>query len=189
LSNQDSFRHGALLALLAFTGVMLAGEARAKRSSLPRVLYILGLAAMVGLALQPRSLAMFLVIWTSQHWILATGLASQTPRKEPEPEGGWFRRALHALNARPWAILLLFVSLSVLLLPFFEVEANGDEGTFYGDRIFGGFAEGLRSSSWVPALVALGFATGFVHYLQDRNIYRMSDPRIRAAARGLLNAH
>ena len=59
----------------------------------------------------------------------------------------------------------------MLLLPFFEVEANLQGGTYYGDRIFGAVAEGLRTSSWVPALVALGFATGFVHYLLDRSVY------------------
>jgi hypothetical protein len=35
--------------------------------------------------------------------------------------------------------------------------------------------------------VATAFATGFVHYLLDRNVFRMSDPRVRAAARGLLD--
>jgi hypothetical protein len=81
--------------------------------------------------------------------------------------------------------LLALAGVSVLLLPFFEVEANRQEGTYYGDWIFGAFAEGLRSSSWVPALIAAGFATGFVHYLLDRNVYRMSDPRVRAAASGI----
>jgi hypothetical protein len=185
-SNQGAIRDAAMLLLLVVTAVMLVAEARAPRSSLPRVLYIVGLAAMVAVALQPRSLFLFLVIWTSQHWILATGLASQTPRGEPAPASGTLRRVLHAFNARPWAILLVLVFSSVLLLPFFEVEANRQEGTYYGDRIFGAFAEGLRSSSWVPALVAIGFATGFVHYLLDRNVYRMSDPRVRSAARGLL---
>ena len=165
---------------------MLVAEARAPRRSLPRVLYILGLAAMVAIALQPRSLFLFLVIWTSQHWILATGLASQAPGGEPVPAGGTVRRVLHALNSRPWAILLVLAAISVLLLPFFEVEANRDGGTYYGDRIFGAVAAGLRTSSWVPALVAAGFATGFVHYLLDRSVYRMSDPRVRSAARGLL---
>jgi hypothetical protein len=74
-----------------------------------------------------------------------------------------------------------------VLLPFFEVEANRETGTYYGDRIFGVIATGLRTSSWVPALVALGFATGFIHYLLDRSVYRMSDPRVRTAARGLLS--
>src|SRR5206468_932289 len=30
------------------------------------------------------------------------------------------------------------------------------------------------------------FATGFIHYLLDRSVYRMSDPQVRAAASGLI---
>ena len=74
----------------------------------------------------------------------------------------------------------------MLLLPLFEVEASMGEGTYYGDRIFGAVAESLRTSSWVPGIIAIAFATGFVHYLLDRNVFRMSDPRVRDAARGLL---
>ncbi len=183
---QDQIRAGATIVLLVATAAMLLVEVRAPRWSLPRVLYVLGIAAMVALALRPRSLFLFLVIWTSQHWILATGLASQTPSAEPAPGGGPVRRLLHALNTRPWAIIVLLGLLSVILMPLFEVEANRQDGTFYGDRIFGALAEGLRNSSWVPALLALGFATGFIHYLLDRGIYRMSHPEVRAAAQGLL---
>jgi hypothetical protein len=82
--------------------------------------------------------------------------------------------------------MLFLMLLSVVLLPLFEVEANRETGTYYGDRIFGAIAMQLRTSPWVPALVALGFATGFIHYLLDRSVYRMSDPQVRAAARGLL---
>jgi hypothetical protein len=97
------------------------------------------------------------------------------------------RRIFHTLNTRPWAILLLLTVLSVILLPVFEVEGNRlDEATYYGDRIFGAFALGLRNSTWIPALLALGFATGFIHYLLDRCIFRFSNPQVRSAARGLL---
>jgi hypothetical protein len=185
-SNQEAIRAAALLVLLAATSLMLIAELRSPRWSLPRLLYVVGLAAMVAIALQPRSPFLFLVIWTSQHWILAIGLASQVPSAEPAPPRGNVRRWLHAVNARPWAILVLLATLSVLLLPFFEVEASDQTGSYYGDRLFGAFAEGLRTSSWVPALFALGFATGFVHYILDRCVYRMSDPRVRAAARGLV---
>jgi hypothetical protein len=183
---EQTIRLDAMVLLLAATIVMLFAELSAQRRSLPRVLYILGLAGMVAVALQPRSLFLFLVLWTSQHWILATGLATRTPNGEPAPGRGRLRRALHALNTRPWAILVLLALVSVLLLPVFEVEAVGGKCAYYGDRIFGGLATGLRTSSWVPALVALGFATGFIHYLHDRNVYRLSDPSVRAAAKGLL---
>ena len=186
-SQQGGIREAALMLLLAATALMLVVEARAPRRSLPRVLYILGLAAMAAIALWPRNPFLFVVIWTSQHWILATGLASQTPRGEPAPASGAVRWVFHALNVRPWAILFVLIVSSVLLLPFFEVEANRQGGIYYGDRIFGAVAEGLRTSLWAPALVAAGFATGFVHYLLDRSVYRMSDPRVRSAACGLLN--
>ena len=166
--------------------MMLFVELRTARCSLPRVLYIVGLAVMVSLALRPRSLFLFLVIWTSQHWILATGLASQTPCAESTPTTGGIRGLLHRLNVRPWAVVLFLMALSLILLPIFEVEANRESGTYYGDRIFGALATQLRTSTWVPALLALGFATGFIHYLLDRSVYRMSDPQVRAAARGLV---
>jgi hypothetical protein len=184
-SNEHDIRVGALVVLSVATAYMLISEARAPRRSLPRALYIAGLAAMVAIALQPRSLFLYLAIWTSQHWILAMGLASQTAREEPPPDRGTVRRFLHALNVRPWAILVVLAGASVLLLPLFEVEASLDGGAFYGDRIFGAAAFELRTSTWVPALIAIAFATGFVHYLLDRNVYRMSDPRVREAARGL----
>ena len=161
-------------------------ELRSPQRSLPRILYVLGIAAMVGLALRPRALFPFIVIWTSQHWILATGLASQTPSAEPAPVRRFARRALHALNTKPWAIVGLLTFASVILLPLFEVEANRQDGTYYSDRIFGAVATELRTSSWVPVLLALGFATGFIHYLLDGSVYRMSNPQIRTAARGLL---
>jgi hypothetical protein len=186
VSSQEIIRDGATLALVLVTAAALFAELRTPQWSWPRVLYILGIAVMVGIALRPRSLFLFLVVWTSQHWIVATGLASQTVRSEPAPGRGGIRGLLHGLNIRPWAIVLFLAVLSVVLLPFFEVEANREDGAFYGDRIFGAIATGLRTSSWAPVLVALGFATGFIHYLLDRSVYRMSDPQVRAAARGLL---
>ncbi len=186
VSAQDAIRDGATLVLVLVTVAALWAELRTSRWSLPRVLYIIGIAVMVGIALRPRSLFLFVVLWTSQHWIVATGLASQTPRGEPAPRRGLIRGALHGLNIRPWAVVLFLAVLSILLLPLFEVEANREPGTYYGERIFGALATSLRTSSWVPALVALGFASGFIHYLLDRSVYRMSDPQVREAARGLL---
>jgi len=188
VSAEDGIRGIATLALFVITAIMLVAELRTPQWSLPRILYIVGLAVMVGLALRPRSLFLFLVIWTSQHWILATGLASQTPSAESAPTTGIVRRYLHRLNVRPWAVVLFLMLLSLVLLPVFEVEANRETGTYYGDRIFGALATQLRTSTWVPALIALGFATGFIHYLLDRSVYRMSDPRVRAAAAGLIKA-
>lgn len=186
VSAQENVRLVATVLLLAVTAAMLFVEMRAAQWSLPRVLYIVGLAIMVAIALTPRSLFLFLVIWTSQHWILAVGLTSQTASKERAPESGLIRSAFHKVNVRPWALALFLIAASILLLPVFEVEAIGQGDTYYGDRIFGAIATALRTSTWVPALVALGFASGFIHYLLDRSVYRFSNAEVRAAASGLL---
>ena len=76
---------------------------------------------------------------------------------------------------------------STLLLPVLEVEAVTDEYA-YAHRIYGDGARWLRSSPFVPSLLALGFATGFIHYLLDRAAFRFSSPDARQAARGLLQS-
>ncbi|HEY6893291.1 MAG TPA: hypothetical protein VI258_03925, partial [Rhodanobacteraceae bacterium] len=103
-STADEVRLVATSVLTATTALMLLVELRSAQVSLPRVLYVVGLAVMVGIALQPRGLFPFLVIWTSQHWILAVGLTSQTASREPAPARGALRGALHRVNVRPWAL-------------------------------------------------------------------------------------
>ena len=122
----------------------------------------------------------------SGKWILAIGLPSQTPSRESALSDGIVRRALDSLNIRPWVLVLFLMLMSLVLLSLFEVEANREVGTYYGDRIFGAIATQLRTSSWVPAIVALGFATRFIYYLLDPSVYRMRDPQVRAAAWGLV---
>ncbi len=154
VSAQNGIRGAATLALFIATAVMLFAEARAPRLSLPRVLYIIGIAVMVGIALRPRSLFLFLVIWTSQHWILATGLASQTPSAELAPRKGVVRNVFHKLNIRPWAVVLFLMLLSLVLLPLFEVEANREGGTYYGDRILGTCVGGSGLRDGIHPLLA-----------------------------------
>jgi len=183
---QSGLRTGGTAVLAAATLVLLVREARAGARSVPRALYVLSIAAMVALALHAESPFLFLAVWTTQHWMLAVGLTVRVAAAEPAAGAGSWRRVLHGVNRRPWALLVVLAAVSVLATPLFEVEATRDGGTFYGDRLFGAFASGLRESAWVPALVALGFATGFVHYVLDRAVFRFSDPRVREAARGIV---
>jgi len=181
-------RDAATVLVLALTLASLAAEARAPSVSMPRILYILGVAVMVCAGLQTDRPLLFVAVWTGQHWLAATALATRVACGEPAPPASLLWRMLHAVNRRPWALLLVLGLLSILLLPVMEVEATAPEGTFYGDRIFGTLAVALRTSEWVPALVALGFTTGFLHYWLDRAVYRLSRPEVRIAARGLFPA-
>ena len=183
----DTLRAVATVVVIALTTVLLVAEARAPSASLPRALYVIGVTAMVLCGLHTDRPMLFVAVWSAQHWLAATALATRVARLEPTPPpASLLWRALHAVNRRPWALLLVLGLISIWLLPVMEVEAVGSDGTYYGDRIFGTLAVALRTSEWVPALLALGFTTGFLHYWLDRAVYRLSHPGVRAAARGLL---
>lgn len=181
-------RSWATAIVLALTLASVASEARAARASLPRMLYVAGVAVMVCVGLQTDRPMLFVALWSAQHWLAATALTTRVAGAEPASSGAPVWRLLHAINRRPWALLLVLGALSVVLLPIMEVEAVAADGIYYGDRIFGILAVELRESQWVPALLALGFTTGFMHYWLDRAVYRMSRPAVRIAARGLLQA-
>jgi hypothetical protein len=171
--------------VVLLTALMLCAELRSQRPSLPRVAYVLGVSAMVLFAFLARDPFLFIVVWSVQHWSAAMGLASLAASGGTQEAGMHWQRLLAPINRRGWAVLLVLAVLSALLLPVLEVEAVADEYV-YADRIFGAVAWWLRSSPFVPALLALGFATSFVHYLLDRAAFRFSSPDVRQAARELL---
>jgi hypothetical protein len=181
----DALRNGGIVFVAALTALVLGLELRSPHRSLPRAGYVLGVSAMVLFAFVARDPFLFIVLWNVQHWTAAMGLTSLTaPGKAPATGGRW-QRLLAPVNRRGWAVLLVLAVLSTLLLPVLEVEAVTDENA-YADRIFGDAALWLRTSPLVPALLALGFATGFIHYLLDRAVFRFSSPEVRQAASGLL---
>ena len=182
-----TLRDGAVVIVVILTALMLRFELRSQRPSLPRVAYVLGVSAMVLFAFLARDPFLFFVLWSVQHWSAAMGLASLAASGEGNASGARWQRLLAPINRRGWAVLLVLAVVSTLLLPVLEVEAVSDE-YIYADRIFGNAAWWLRSSPFVPALLALGFASGFIHYLLDRAAFRFSSPEVRRAARGLLQS-
>jgi hypothetical protein len=182
-----TLRDGGIVVVVILTALMLRVEVRSHRPSLPRAAYILSVSAMVLFAFLVRDPFLFIVLWSVQHWSAAMGLASLAASGGVQATGAHWQRLLAPINRRGWAVLLVLAVLSTLLLPVMEVEAVNDEYA-YADRIFGDAARWLRSSPFVPALLALGFAAGFIHYLLDRAAFRFSSPDVRQAARGLLQS-
>jgi len=181
----QTLRDTSMAVVVTLTALMLRVELRSQHPSLPRVAYIAGVSAIVLLGfLNPF---LFLVLWSVQHWSVAMGLASLAASGGTQASGAHWQRLLAPINRRGWAVLLVLAAVSTLLLPVLEVEAVSDEYA-YAERIFGEAALWLRSSSFVPALLALGFATSFIHYVLDRAAFRFSSPDVRLAASGLLKA-
>jgi hypothetical protein len=185
---ERTLHDGGIALVVILTGLVLGVELRSGRPSLPRVAYILSLAAMVLVAFLARDPFLFIVLWSVQHWSAAMGLTSLAAASGGDQAATTrWRRLLAPINRRGWAVLLVLAVVSLLLLPLLEVEAVSDDYV-YADRIFGEAAWWLRSSPFVPVLLALGFATGFIHYLLDRATFRFSSPDVRQAARGLLQS-
>ena len=183
-----TLREGGIALVVILTALMLRVELQSQRPSLPRVAYVLGVSAMVLFAFLAHDPFLFIVLWSVQHWSAAMGLASLAASGGVQATGAHWQRLLAPINRRGWAVLLVLAVVSTLLLPVMEVEAVSAEYA-YADRIFGDAARWLRSSPFVPALLALGFAAGFIHYLLDRAAFRFSSPDVRQAARGLLQSH
>ncbi len=167
-----TLRDGGIVLVVILTALML------------RVAYVLGVSAMVLFAFLARDPFLFIVLWSVQHWSAAMGLTSLAASGGIQEPATQWQRLLAPINRRGWAVLVVLALVSTLLLPLLEVEAVADEFV-YADRIYGDVAWWLRSSPFVPVLLALGFATGFIHYVLDRAAFRFSSPDVRLAARGL----
>lgn len=176
---------GCLLIAAATVGLVVA-ESRGARPSLPKTLYVLSLALLSACSFLLRFDA-FIALWTIQHWIVAIGItghmAENDARRSPATSG-WYRLWSWP-NRRFATAVLLLVAVSVLSMPFLEIEA-GDATEQYGGWLFPGLAATLNTQPWVEVCVALGFATAFVHYRMDRAVYRFSDAETRECSLPLL---
>ncbi len=172
---------------LLLTGLMVAAELRAPQPSLPRALYLagLGLTVMSAFYLDPF---VFLALWTIPHWLSAMALASVVAGGEPPPppDARW-HWLFHGINRRPLRWMLVLALLSILATPLFEVEvAAGPEDLPVLWALGPTALETLTTLPVLPWLLALGLATGVLHYLLDRAVWRLSDPEVRQAAAPLL---
>ncbi len=174
---------GTTLVVL-FTGWMLYREAIAKQPSMPRALYLIGMAVMVVAAffLDPF---VFIAIWTTQHWMAAVGLTTVVAKEDPPAGPSPWYRTWHAVSRRPAMLALFLIVVSAVLLPVMEVEALHETGPGYAERLVPVVANWLANAPWLPVLVAFGFATAFLHYALDRAVFRVSDAEVRKAAGGL----
>ena len=159
-----------------------------QNSGLPRILYILGLGIMVTGAFQLQPIE-FLMLWTLQHWITALGLAAQMGgndiKKSMSVKNRIFKKSSFSEYQNQWIVLLFLCSISVILTPFFEIEAVSS-GARYSELLFPSFMYWLENSSWATILVGVGLASGFLHYFMDRAVYRLSDAETRMSAKNLL---
>ena len=179
-------RFGTIL-VLGITAIMI-WNAFLQNLGLPRILYIFGLGIMVTGAFQLHPVE-FLMLWTLQHWITALGLTAQMGGNDIKismsVKNRLFKKSLFSEYKYQFIILVPLCIISVILTPFFEIEA-ASSGVRYSELIFPSFMYWLENSYLLNILVGIGLASGFLHYFMDRAVYRFSDPETRLEANKLL---
>jgi hypothetical protein len=175
--------------LIAVTTVALvAVESRSEHPSFPKTLYLLSLAILSACSFLLEFDA-FIALWAIQHWIVAVGITGHMVENDArqgsaQVASAWYRLWSHP-NRRFWTAVLLLAVISVLAMPVLEIESS-DASERYAGVLFPWLAPILSTQPLLGICLALGFASGFVHYLMDRAIYRFSDPDTRAASLPLL---
>jgi hypothetical protein len=149
----DHLRLGYLVAALAMIVGMLAQEWFAGRS-LPRAVFIL--TDGLGMVFVFHFGLWGFAIIALNHWLVAIGLASH----------------VHANSSRgnPWPFALAMMSAGSVLFCFLFVDLRKVP------------TAGLSAATlhFTVAAVGLRLGLGFVHFLYDQWIYKLSDPQVRA---------
>jgi len=126
-----------------------------------------GMVILPKLVQSPELAIIFYCIFFVNHWIVAIGLPShvESALDGPRPE------------LRAWGF-----ALGVLLLGGigFIWAAPAWVWRAWGYSIPARAPDYMLISHIVPALLSLRYGLSFVHFLYDRNIWKMSDPEIRA---------
>ena len=137
----------------------------AQNCSLAYQAYLLSLLLLANAAWWISPLA-FLVLISVQHWLVAVGIAGHA-RSIDSPK-----------NHSGWRVVIIWVLWTIVAVPFLEIDSV-DVSNSLGAEWIPGWQNLLMESSWLTLCLGLAFASGFVHYLMDRAVYRFSDPMLR----------
>ena len=137
----------------------------AQNCSLAYKAYLLSLLLLTNAAWWISPLA-FLVLISVQHWLVAVGIAGHA-RSIDSPK-----------NQSCWRVVIIWVLWTIVAVPFLEIDSV-DVSNSLGTEWIPGWQNFLMESSWLTFCLGLAFASGFVHYLMDRAVYRFSDPMLR----------
>ena len=127
--------------------------------------YLLSLLLLANAAWWISPLA-FLVLISVQHWLVAVGIA------------GHARSIDSTKDHSGWRIVSIWVLLTIVAIPFLEIDSV-DFSSGLGAEWIPGWQALLGEPSVLTFCLGLAFASGFVHYLMDRAVYRFSDPMLR----------
>ncbi len=161
----DSASIWLLRGMVCLVSLMAWRKLTAQNFSLPYQAYLLSLLLLANAAWWISPLA-FLVLISVQHWLVALGIAGHARSIDsPKDHSGW-------------RIVGVWVLMTILAVPFLEVDSV-DFSNGFGAGWIPGWQALLGEPSVLTFCLGLAFASGFVHYLMDRAVYRFADPMVR----------
>ncbi len=161
----DSASIWLLRGTVCLVSLMAWRKLTAQNCSLPYQAYLLSLLLLANAAWWISPLA-FLVLISVQHWLVAVGIAGHARSIDsPKDHSGW-------------RIVGVWVLMTILAVPFLEMDSV-DLSNGFGAEWIPGWQALLGEPSVLTFCLGLAFASGFVHYLMDRAVYRFADPMVR----------
>ena len=167
-------------------GLFYVGEFGSRPISVPKVLYVAGLALQGILAylLEPIS---FLILWGVQHWLVSVALGAHMAQNDATSVADvspWYR-FWDRFNRGFWPTVFILALASVVLTPFFQLAVHPEKLT-EGPRIFAALLPVLTNTFLANVFIALNFASVYIHFVMDRAIFRFSDAAVRKISVPLL---
>ncbi len=176
----------APLLVLGLAGIFYAGEFRNTPVSIPKVLYVGGLALQGILAyfLEPIS---FLILWGVQHWLVSVALGAHMADNDASevPAGSWWYGMWARFNKGFWPTVFILVLASIVLTPFFELAVHPYK-VGWAPGVLSTFGSMLGNSWATKLFIALNFISVYIHFVMDRAVFRFSDPAVRKISVPLL---
>jgi hypothetical protein len=161
----DSASIWLLRGTVCLVSLMAWRKLTAQNCSLPYQAYLLSLLLLANAAWWISPLA-FLVLISVQHWLVALGIAGHARSIDsPKDHSGW-------------RIVGVWVLMTILAVPFLEMDSI-DFSNGFGAEWIPGWQALFALPSLLTFCLGLAFASGFVHYLMDRAVYRFTDPMVR----------
>lgn len=176
---------GATVLILGTTISLIYFSWKNENMVLSKLLYLLSISGL-GVSAFYLHPFMFLMIWTTQHWLASVGIGGHMASNEQNHDTDirWYK-VWSWSNQNFWRVILVFSVLSILLTPIMEVELSSGNNR-YGIILFPIFKELGEMGFLTICLIGIGFSTGFIHYLMDRSIFRLSNPTTRKYTKPLL---
>ncbi len=172
--------------VLGLAGGCYVGEFKNEPVSLPKVLYVTGLAlqGIFAYFLEPIS---FLMLWGVQHWLVSVALGAHMAENDASevPTGSRWYAIWARFNKGFWPTVFILVLASVVLTPFFELAVHPYK-VGWAPSILSTFGSLLENTFATRFFIALNFVSVYVHFVMDRAVFRFSDPEVRNVSVPLL---